>query len=106
MKEDFIKVTSEAYRILDFLPDGDPLKNKAKEKVLAILDCLTLILKDHGWLSLKDYFSVEMEKAKEGLLRDIEVLENYLSVAKNQGWIDSLNFLIITKEYQNIKKPN
>ncbi len=97
MDSDFIKITNAAYKILDFFPDADPLKNKAKEKVLAILENMTLISDAKGWISLKK------EKASAQLLDDIEVLESYLKLGKYQGWIDSVNFLIIIKEYSSIK---
>mgnify|MGYP003395851163 CR=1 FL=1 len=61
------------YRLLEALPDGDPLKNKAKEKALAIL-----------------------ESPK---LEDIRILRDYFEVIKLQGWLSAINFLIITKEY-------
>ncbi len=82
--DDFVKTMSIIYKILDFLPDSDPLKNLAKEKVLAILENLTL----QNFLQASD---------------DIAVLENYLKVGFGQGWISSMNFLIITKEYQKMK---
>ncbi len=94
---DGIKITNVVYRVLDFLPDSDPLKNRAKEKTLAILENLTLISKTQGWVSL------QKEKAKAQVLDDIGVLESYLNIAKSQGWIDSINFLIIVKEYHRIK---
>ncbi len=97
MQDNFIKITNAAYKVLDFFPDSDPLKNKAKEKVLAILENLTLISDAKGWVSLKK------EKASAQLLDDIEVLESYLTLGKYQGWIDNVNFLIITKEYNSIK---
>ncbi len=97
IENNFVKITNAAYKVLDFFPDVDPLKNKAKEKVLAILDNLTLISDAKGWVSLKK------EMASGQLLDDIEVLENYLKLGKYQGWIDSVNFLIITKEYNKIK---
>lgn len=99
----FLKVTNAVYKVLDYLPDADPLKNKAKEKALAILENATLLSGAQGWVSLKSYFTGEHEKASAQLLGDIEVLEGYLGIGKNQGWIDSMNFLIITREYQNIK---
>ena len=98
MENDFVKITNAAYRILDFFPDSDPLKNKAKEKVLSILENLTLISDAKGWISLKK------EKVSADLLDDIEVLESYLKLAKYQGFIDNINFLIITKEYSKIKE--
>lgn len=88
---DGVKITHLVYRILDFLPENDPLKNRAKEKALAILENATLLL-------------TKKEKARiEILVADIEVLEQYLGVGKYQGWISAINFLIITKEYERIK---
>ncbi len=92
-----IKVTNAVYRILDCLPDSDPLKNKAKEKALAILENLTLVF------SAQDWVSFQKEKAAASVMDDIGILQGYLQVGRDQGWIDAMNFLIITKEYQSIK---
>jgi len=99
----WIKVTNSVYKLLDFFPDSDPLKNKSKEKALAILEGLTLISNVKGWVSLKNYFSENRDKAIEQLFYDIEVLENYLKIGNYQGWLNSINFLIIIKEYQKLK---
>ncbi|OGZ64128.1 MAG: hypothetical protein A3A98_04075 [Candidatus Staskawiczbacteria bacterium RIFCSPLOWO2_01_FULL_40_39] len=96
MEDNFVKITNAVYKLLDFFPDSDPLKNKAKEKALAILDNLTLISNNHGWVSL------QKEKASAQLLDDIGMLENYLAIGKHQGWIGHINFLIIVKEYRQI----
>ncbi len=98
-----VKITNAVYKILDFLPDNDPLKNRAKEKALAILENLTLTADAGGWVSLKTYLSADKLKASAQLLDDIEVLENYLKIGRGQGWIDNINFLIITNEYKKIK---
>ena len=103
MQQDFVKITNGAYRILDSLPEGEPLKTKAKEKALEILEGLTLMHQTQGWVSLKNVLSPESLKVSVTLLHNIEVLENYLKLGKGQGWIPVTNFLIITKEYQNIK---
>ncbi len=100
---DGTKITNAVYKILDFLPEGDPLKNKAKEKALAILENVTLISSTDGWVSLKSYLSADRAKASVQLLNDIEVLQNYLKVGRHQGWIDNVNFLILTNEYDKIK---
>ena len=98
-----VKITNAVYKVLDFFPEGDPLKYKAKEKALAILENVTLIFNAEGWMSLKNYLSPNREKAIEQLLNDIEVLENFLNLGKSQGWLSNVNFLIITKEYSKIK---
>lgn len=85
MKDEILKITNAVYSVLDYFPEDEPLKNKAKEKALAILENLT------------------KEKASAELLDDIEVLKNYLSLAKYQGLVSDMNFLILTKEYEQIK---
>ncbi len=102
MEQDFVKITNALYKILDALPENDPLKNRAKDKALAILENVTRTRQAQGWVSLKSLLSEESQKASVMLLADIEVLEQYLVIGKNQGWIDTMNFLIITKEYQLI----
>lgn len=101
---DFLKITQLAYRLLDFLPDHDPLKNKAKEKALAILENITLVSGVGGWVALSQYLSEERQKNALQAIEDIQILQNYFKVAKNQGWMDGANVLIITNEYERIKK--
>lgn len=95
MEDKFIKLTSAVYRLLDFFPEGEPLKNRAKDKALAITE---------GLVSLKTCLPAGRDKVASQLLEDIEILLNYLKLAKSFGWIDGINFLIISKEYENIKK--
>ena len=97
MENDFIRIINATYKLLDFFPDGEPLKNMAKERTLLILENLTLVFDTKGWASLKK------EKAALQLSDDIEILENYLKLGKYQGWIDGINFLIIIKEYNELK---
>lgn len=97
MEDKFIKITSAVYRLLDFFPEGEPLKNRAKDKALAITENLVLVFGTQGWASF------QKDKATNQLLEDIEILLNYLKLAKSFGWIDSINFLIVSKEYENIK---
>lgn len=97
MQDEFIKITNAIYKVLDFFPDNDPLKNKAKEKVLEIVENLTIVFDAEGWVSLKK------EKATAKLLDDLEIIESYLKLGKHQGWIDNINFLILIKECNKIK---
>lgn len=97
MKENFVKVINATYKLLDFFPDSEPLKYKAKERALKVLENLTLISDVSGWVSL------QKERASAELLDDIEVLKNYLQLGKYQGWVGGINFLILLKEYDKIK---
>lgn len=78
MDEKILKLTNAVYKLLEYFPESDPLKNKAKEKALEIL---------------------ENRKTE-----DIDLLLGYLQIAKNQGWLNSTNYLIIFAEYEKIKK--
>jgi len=84
MQQDFVKITEAVYRVLEFLPD-DVLKTRAKQQALAVLEAAT------------------RKKPAPKLHEDIEVLENYLKLAKHCGWISDINFLILSKEYGRIQ---
>ena len=98
MEDKFVKLTHAVYKLLDFFPEGEPLKNRAKEKALSVMDGLVLVSGINGWASL------QKEKTESRLLEDIEILQAYLKLAKMHGWIDNVNFLIICQEYDKIKK--
>lgn len=92
-----VKLTNAVYKLLDFFPEGDPLKNRAKDKVLEIMEGMVLVFGTEGWASF------QKDKASSKLLEDIEVLLSYLKLGKSFSWIDSTNFLIVSKEYGSIK---
>jgi len=77
MDDKIKKLTNAVYRVLEFFPESDPLKNRAKDKALEI-----------------------MHNPK---VEDIDVLLGYLWIGKMQGWINSVNFLIISNEYEKLK---
>jgi hypothetical protein len=81
MIEALTKLTATVYKLLKYFPESDPLKNRAKEKALEIL-----------------------EKINNGKSEDIDILLSYFFVAKNQGWMSDTNYLIIFSEYQKIKQ--
>ncbi len=86
MQDDFVKLTSAVYRILDYFPEGDPLKYKTKEKVLVLMENL-----------------ISKKQEKNKIVEDIDILLGCLQIGKDQGWLNSLNSLIVINEYQKIK---
>ena len=78
MEDKFIRLTNSVYKILEFFPESDPLKNRAKDKALEIMENPTP--------------------------EDIDMLLGYLWIAKTQGWINSVNYLIVSNGYEKIKK--
>jgi len=102
MKDRIVKLTNTVYNLLEYFPESDPLKIKVKEKALAIMENLSLILADEGWVSLKDCFSGSREKAKQQTLEDIEIAVNCFKLARMQRWISNISFLIVFNEYEKI----
>jgi DNA-binding transcriptional ArsR family regulator len=98
MENKFLKLTNAVYKVLEFFPESDPLKNRAKDKALAIMEHLVLINETSGWASF------QKEKIKVQVFEDIDILMGYLWIGKTQGWLNSVNCLIISNEYEKIKK--
>jgi hypothetical protein len=98
MENKFLKLTNTVYKVLEFFPESDPLKHRAKDKALSIMEHLVLINETSGWASF------QKEKIKVHLLEDIDILLGYLWIGKTQGWLNSVNCLIIANEYEKIKK--
>lgn len=97
MEKDFIGLINKTYRLLDCFPQGDPLKNKAKEKALRILESVSII-------SSKNLVSQDhQESAVIRLSADLEVLETYLELGHHQGWLSNINLLILKNEYIKLK---
>jgi len=88
MDEKFLELTNTVYRLLEFFPESDPLKNRAKDKALAIMSAL----------------GGSASGGENSIAEDIDILLGYLQIAKAQGWLNSANCLIISNEYENIKK--
>jgi len=105
----YLKLTNSLYSSIEFLPDEEPLKRKIKEKSLRILG--NLILKSVS--SYGNPVSFFANKAKTGISErevlievasDVEILKSYLNLAEEQNMVDSFNFLVLSKEYDAIKK--
>ncbi len=100
-EQKYLKLTDALYKVIEFFPEEEPLKNKTKEKALEIMENLVLISLPQG---NPNPGPVQKEKVSGQILKDIEILKGYLKLGKSQGWMDSLNFLILSKEYDKIKE--
>jgi DNA-binding transcriptional ArsR family regulator len=94
-KEYFIQLTKEVYRITLLFPKKEPLRYKMRELADEILANLILILRGNFHRSGNLVDEVE---------RDLEVLDTYFEVAKDQNWVSPADILEIQKEYSNIKE--
>lgn len=108
MEDRFVKLTNAVYKVLEFFPEADPLKNRAKDKALVIMDNLSLSaswrIGTEGWASLKTCLPAGRESAKHWLSEDIDLLLSYLKIGEKQGWLSSINYIIISNEYEKLKK--
>lgn len=104
MDDKFLKITNAAYGVMEFFPESEPLKNRAKEKVLTIMENLTLFFNKNEWAQLRDFLPENRGERAEKLLEDIEILLNFLKLGRLQGWLSDANFLIISNEYEKIGK--
>lgn len=92
----YTELTDAIYRLLEFFPEQELLRQKTKEKALQILENLVLVCLPDG----------SNQKGRIALqsIKDIEVLKSYLDLAKSRGWVESINLLIVFKEYDKIKE--
>lgn len=101
VEEKYFKLTSALYKVIEFFPEEEPLRKRTKEKALEIMENLVLFSLPQG---NPNPGVIQKEKISTQILKDIEVLKGYLKLGKSQGWIDSLNFLILSKEYDKVKE--
>ena len=94
-KEYFIQLTKELYRLTLLFPKKEPLRYKLRELAAEVLANLILILKGNFHRS---------SNLVEGIENDLEVLDTYFEIAKDQNWVGPDDILEIQKEYSNIRE--
>jgi len=94
-KEYFIQLTKGVYRLTLLFPKKEPLRYKLRELADEILANLILILNGNFHKSGNLIDEVE---------RNLEVLDVYFEIAKDQNWVSPDDILEIQKEYSNIKE--
>jgi len=91
MDKDFLlKLTNNLYRLTLLFPKKEPLRYKMREVATEILASFP-----------------QLKKTETGSLRileNLEVLDSFFEVAKNQNWVSSSEILAIQKEYANLRE--
>lgn len=87
MDNKIAQLTNAVYKLLEYFPESDPLKNRAKDNALAIMSAC----------------GESPEGGENFIQNNIDILLNYLSIGKSQGWLSPLNYLIVVNEYKKIK---
>jgi hypothetical protein len=82
MDENFLKTINAVYMLAEYFPETDPLTIKTKEKILEISE---------------NYVYDNLSQ------KDVDILLNYLTLAKSLGWINLMNYLIVCKGFEGVK---
>ena len=98
-KEILIQLTADLYRLTLLFPKKEPLRYKIRELADDILAGFLRITNQ------REYTNRELveEIAPLLILKDLEVLEAFFAVAKEQNWVSSENLLNISKRYASLK---
>ena len=92
-KNYLLKTTTNLYRLTLLFPKKEPLRYKTRELADNILANGIMVLSE----------SPLWEKAILELKRDLEIMDGYLELAKNQNWVSPFDVLEIQKEYVNLR---
>jgi hypothetical protein len=84
-----IQITNNLYRLTLFFPEKDPLRYKMREKANNIL-----INSNNG----NKYAVMNL------LLEDLEVLDLFFEVAKEQDWVNVSDILVVQTGYLRLKR--
>ncbi len=99
-KDYFIKLTLALYRVTDLFPKEEPLKFSLRTKADDILTEAVLVLQDNPVI-------LDQRRKKqivEKMIENIEILESYFELGRNQNWVDKRNFSVLEDEYNKIKQ--
>lgn len=79
-----IQITNELYRLTRLFPKKEPLRYKLREVANEILiKCLT-------------------DSKANPILHNLEVIDSFFEVAKNQNWVSPVEILNLQKEYSKL----
>ncbi len=123
-KENLIWLTKEIYRLTLLFPKKEPLRYKMREVSDEILADFIKLFAEVRPPQVKNGITEECPPAIEkkladynppatllpsagtsvGPLADLEVLDSFFEVAKEQNWVKPDNILAIQKEYANLRE--
>ncbi|MDD2274749.1 MAG: hypothetical protein PHI91_02695 [Candidatus Pacebacteria bacterium] len=98
-EEKIIRLTNALYKVTGLFPKEEPLKFAIRKEALDIL-FFSNIANGKSVLIATD----KREEATKKVFTKIELLKTYFSIAKEQGWTDSENFLILEEQYNLFKE--
>ena len=94
----FLKLTLTLYKVTELFPKREPLKFLLREKADLIL--ADLIIAFSGTKQKKE----DNLKLFNSVLGNIKILDGFLKISQEQGWLNKLNFSVLEREYNKIEK--
>ena len=106
MDEQFpIKLTSAVYRVTELFPENEPLRYKTREIADEILADFVLFQDLEKQDAETEQGFLRRNRVKNQIFSKIKILNNYyFDLAREQIWVNPLNFLILKREYDKMKE--
>jgi len=106
-KEDLIQLTNNLYRLTSLFPKKEPLRFKTRELSNDILANFLRIARCSHTANQREYTNTKnpsktIENSSLQTLEDLEILDSFFEVAKNQNWVSAAEILKVQQEYRNI----
>lgn len=93
LHEQTLKLTIALYRVTDYFPKSEILRNDLRGKANEIFQQMTEYDAD-----------IEHDKTIESLIRKIRTIKGYMEIASTLNYVRSVNFTILKKEYGLIEQ--
>ncbi len=100
MEEYYLKLTLALYKVSERFPEKEPLRYSLREKGNEVLAGLILGFSNNPFKAKSEQ---ERQAIFSQVLGDIEIIQGYLRIIKEQGWTNELNIAILSQEYKRLE---
>lgn len=90
----FFNLINAVYEVTELFPEEEPLKFEIRKKNLKLFSDLMSCSPNPGVNHIEDMAHF--------MIKDIEVIKDFLSLAESQEMADSRNFLVLKREYDKV----
>jgi len=97
-KSNIIKLTVVLYRVTELFPKREPLKFSLRKKANDILAGFVLCFGNNSAILTK----ADKQRTLNRILKNIEVVQTFFSLAESQDWLRPENFLVLKREYGSV----
>jgi DNA-binding transcriptional ArsR family regulator len=99
-KRNLINMTLALYRVTEFFPRGETLKWVLRDKANEVLAGAILIFSKNPVKLIAE----EKNEISKEVLKNLEIIDGYFEIAREQNWVDKKNFFVLGKEYNILRK--